>query len=646
MVRTAPTIVIVMLSSAAFAQDAVLEQITGDALPTPDLDRIEFYSDNPLLLDSASVNDILQLPLISRSTAQRIVAVLRAKTVASIAALCDAVGCAEEERYVLERCARLGKVTSAKIPISIRTRAMLWATPPSAATDGRFRGSPHELYTRAYSSVGATTIAALSNKDAGEPLAADFVSASVATRLGNSRIFLGDYYAECGLGLVAWRPFGARKGTDVISPCTEFGRGFQQYRSALEYRFFRGVALEHALPLAQNATVALRLGISALPRSASLDTSTQSITSLVTDGYHRTSTELARRRSTIERSVLGGAEFRSGQVSGGFVFLALDYPMPVTSTSTLVMPAQRGLFASTYGQLSMEQSTWTLEIARDYAGNIATRGGIEYREDATTIAVGGRWYAPHFRAPFGYNFGEASQPTNETGIYLGIRSRFATSVHNLFYADIYQHVAPIGALPRLRRGIDIFNETRVRIGMGTLIIVRVRQEHRTADRSTATGVVAEEILRSLIRCEVQHTTTSGAVARFRIEGVWQIPTEAVVSAPEHGLAVFGELSTPLSEHLTIGSRLTAYQTASFNSAVYTFEQLAPGLLVSVPLYGRGTRWFVFARWEMMAWLTLWIRYGSTERLDVTSIGSGLAAVPGTRDMRAYLQLDIRLPAKN
>lgn len=178
-----------MLSSAAFAQDAVLEQITGDALPTPDLDRIEFYSDNPLLLDSASVNDILQLPLISRSTAQRIVAVLRAKTVASIAALCDAVGCAEEERYVLERCARLGKVTSAKIPISIRTRAMLWATPPSAATDGRFRGSPHELYTRAYSSVGATTIAALSNKDAGEPLAADFVSASVATRLGNSRIF-------------------------------------------------------------------------------------------------------------------------------------------------------------------------------------------------------------------------------------------------------------------------------------------------------------------------------------------------------------------------------------------------------------------------------------------------------------------------
>lgn len=646
MVRNTPTIVMVVLSSVALAQDAVLEQITGDAIPTPDLDRIEFYSDNPLALDSATVSEILQLPLMSRSTAQRIVSALRTKKVASVAELCNAVGCTEEERYILERCTRLSNTSIARIPISIRSRAMLWATLPSAATDGRFRGSPHEIYTRAYSSIGATTIAALSNKDAGEPLMADFVSASVATSIGTSRIILGDYYAEFGVGLVAWRPFGARKGTDVITPCTEFGRGFQQYRSALEYRFFRGAAVEHLFRLTQNSGVILRAGISALPRSASLDTSIQAITSLVTDGYHRTSTELTRRRNTIERSILGGAEFRSGQFTGGFAFLALDYPMPVTSTSTLVMPARQGLFASTYAQLSMEQSTWTLEVARDYAGSIATRGGIEQRWNDATIALGGRWYAPRFRAPFGYNFGEASQPTNEAGIYLGIRSRVTPAVQNLFYADVYQHIAAIGTLPRLRRGIDVFNELRVRIGKGTIAIVRVRQEHRTEDYSTATGIVAEEILRSIIRGEVQHTTVSGCVVRFRIEGVWRIPTETVVSTPEHGLAAFGELSIPIAQRLIVGGRLTAYQTALFNSAVYTFEQLAPGLLVSVPLYGRGTRWFVFARWAPMEWLTLWVRYGSTERLDVSSVGSGITAVPGTRDKRAYIQLDMQLPAKN
>jgi|DewCreStandDraft_5_1066085.scaffolds.fasta_scaffold01134_1 hypothetical protein len=635
-------IVIVVTSTMLWAQDAVLEQITSDALSTPDLDRIEFYSDNPLLLDSARVEDILQLPLLSRTTARRIVSILRTKKPQTIAALCDAVGCSEEERYVLGRCAKLGGSSRAKVPLSVRSRAMLWATPPSAATDGRFRGSPHELYTRAHMVAGNTAVAALANKDAGEPLVADFLSASIATRLDNIGIIIGDYYAEMGLGLVLWRPFGARKGTDVVTPCTEFGRGFQQYRSALEYRFFRGVAVEYPLAVADGTTILVRAGLSALPRSASLDTVGGVITSLATDGYHRSSTEIARRRNVTERAALGALELRTSQFVCGIAALMLDYPMPVTSSSTLAMPARRGLFASAYALQNTDNTTWTAELARDYAGNVATRAGLEFRTTPATIALGGRWYAPMFRAPYGYNFGESSQPTNEAGIYLGVRARLATGLENLFYADVYRHTAPIGTLPRLRRGVDVFNETRVRLRRGASLLVRLRQEHRTEDRSTDAGSVAEEILRSTLRCELQHSDDAGVTARFRIEGVWQIPTESTVSTPEHGLAAFGELSIPLSAQLSIGGRLTAYSTASFNSAVYTFEQLAPGLLVSVPLYGRGTRWFVYLRCVATEHITFWVRYGATERLNVASLGSGLTEVPGTHEGRAYIQLDVRL----
>ncbi|MCS7301851.1 MAG: hypothetical protein NZ606_00230 [Candidatus Kapabacteria bacterium] len=641
MVRTWVTIGAVAVH-VALAQDAFLEQVTGDALPTPDLDRIEYYSENRILLDSATSEEIARLPYISRALARRIAALARKGTLRSITELCDALECTEEQRYVLERCTQLSSASFVPIPITLRTRAMLWATPPRGAQDGRFRGNPHELYTRAMSRFGATTIAALTNKDAGEPLLADFVSLSVATRLGTTRAVVGDYFLEQGLGLVLWRPFGARKGTDVIGPVTEFGRGIEQYRSAVQYRFFRGVALEQPLVLSDSTQILLRAGLSALPRTATVDTNRQAITSLATDGYHRTSTELAKRYQITERAAVGAVEYQSATITVGVSLLALDYPLPVRSSSTLVMPAQRGIFSSIYVSSMVGSTVIAAELARDYAGAFAVRAGIEQRAQPMTVALGTRWYAPEFRAPYGYNFGESSQPTNEMGLYASIRIRLSPTVQILSYADMYRHVAAIGALPRLRRGVDFFTELRARFDRRTLLLVRIRQEHRSDDQSTEAGTVAEEILRTTLRCELQHTSESGLNVRFRVENGWRQPSERVVSSAEHGVAAFGELAVPLIATLRVGGRITAYTTASFNSAVYTFEQLAPGLLVSVPLYGAGTRSFVFVEWHITPRLTLWARYGSTERLNVSSLGSGPTEVPGTRDARAYIQLDIRL----
>lgn len=641
MVRLSPLLVLAA-TTAAIAQDALLEQITGETVPTPDLDRIEYYSANPILLDSATTEQLTDLPFITRSTARRIVSAMRTRKPQTIAQLCDAIECTDEQRYVLERCVRIGGGPIVGFPVSVRSRAMLWATPPRTAGDGRMRGLPHELYTRAFAAVGATNISLLSNKDAGEPLLADFASLSIGSQIGSTRIVVGDYTAQWGMGLVAWRPFGARKGTDVVGPCTETGRGIEQYRSALEYRFFRGIAVQHPISLDDSTAVVVRAGYSAVPRSASLDTLAGTIASFATDGYHRTPTEIARRHNVIERAAIGAVEYRSSALTIGAGMLALDYPLPVASTSTLVMPAQRGMFGSLHASYRTEPIAIAGEIARDYASNLATRIGAEYRLDRTTIALSARWYAPEFRAPFGYNFGESSQPTNETGMYLGLRTRIGRNVQYLGYADVYRHVAAIGALPRLRRGLDLFNEVRIRLDNATILFVRFRQEHRTDDRSGEAGTVAEEILRTTLRCEIQHTTESGIVARFRIEGVWRVPTESPQPRTERGVAAFGELSVPIAQSASIGARATTYRTDSFASAVYTFEQLAPGLLVSVPLYGSGSRWFVFARWHLLDRLTLWLRYGTTERLDTETLGSGTTEISGNRDTRVYVQLDLRL----
>ncbi len=633
---------VLLFATIAHAQDAVLEQIAGETLPTPDLDRIEYYRDNPILLDSAQFDQLIELPYISRSTARRILRALGTRRFSTITELCRAIGCTEEQRYVLEQCTRLANEPLAGFPINVRTRAMLWATPPVASTDGRFRGTADELYLRATATVGSTAVSAVTNKDAGEPLLADFASLSVQTQLGTSRIIIGDYYVEAGMGLVLWRPIGARKGTDVITPCTEIGRGIAPYRSALEYRFFRGVAVELPWMIGDSTRVRLRCGLSALPRSGSVDTATGVITSLATDGYHRTASEIARRHQITESAAIATIELQTPHWNAGIVLLGLAYPYSIVSTSSLVMQGQRGIFGSVYAAYTRDRLSWTIESALDGASNFATRTGVEYRFDGATLAAGVRWYAPTFRAPFGYNFGESSQPSNEQGIYWGIRAVLAKGLQYLGYADIYQHTTTLSTLPRLRRGVDLFNELRVQLSKNTLLFIRLRQEHRTDDRPTDESTAAEEILRTTVRCELQHTTPSGLTARFRLEHLWRVPTESAGSSAERGIAAFAELSIPLTDRIAIGGRCTMYRTTSFNAAVYTFEQLAPGLLVSVPLYGSGSRWFVYLRWQLVDRIALWLRYGSTERLDVGSLGSGPTEVVGTNDARAYIQLDIRL----
>ncbi len=624
-------------------QDAFLEQITGDAVPTPDMDRIEYYSDHPILLDTASVDEIADLPYISRSMARRIHALFKSKNAPrTYYDVCEQLGCTDEQRLILERCTRIGSGILKDVTINARTRTMYWATPPRAASDGRFRGIPHEQYIRVSVNTGRTSIAALTNKDAGEPIVADFASGSLRTSIGNSVVIVGDYYTELGLGLMLWRPFGARKGTEVITPCTELGRGIKQYRSAMEYRFFRGIAVQQSILLGDSQSLTIRAGFSALPRSGTIDSISQSITSLSTDGYHRTPSELAKRHKITERSGFANAEYRSSTITIGSALLALDYPYPITSSSTLVMPAQRGIFTTLYAYHEWERIIGAWELSRDYNGNFASRIGIEHRAERTAIAIGGRWCAPYFRAPFGYNFGESTQPTNEAGIYGGIRSWLGHRVLLLAYADYFTHIATIGNLPRLRRGIDAFGEVRIRADRQTQVIVRIRQEHRTDDRSTDRGTVADEVLRTIIRCELQYVNEHGLTARLRIEGIQRTSTEAPSIEIEYGIAAFGELSIPLSEQITIGARWSYYQTDSFASAVYTFEQLAPGLLVSAPLYGSGSRSFVFVRWKFGERFSLWVRYGSMERQDTPSLGSGVTEIPGTRDTRAYLQLDMAL----
>ena len=190
-----------------------------------------------------------------------------------------------------------------------------------------FAGSPERIYTRftaAYRRQFSLNVTL--EKDPGEAFAFDpgtntygydYVSASAALlRAGRiEALVLGDFVAEFGQGVALWRAAGFGKGPDAVGGPVRSGRGIRPYGSVDENNFFRGAALSltvtpgvvataFASRRARDASVdTLGLGDPDLPPDA---VDGAAVTSLSATGLHRTPGELARK-DAIEETLVGGA---------------------------------------------------------------------------------------------------------------------------------------------------------------------------------------------------------------------------------------------------------------------------------------------------------------------------------------------------
>jgi hypothetical protein len=496
-----------------------------------------------------------------------------------------------------------------------------------------FAGNALDIYNRFMYSAQNLDVGVLTNKDMGEESLAEFYSGYAQYRNNDINIIAGDYSLEYGLGSILWRSFGARKGAEVVSTVSQLGRGIRPYRSSMETNFFRGAATSVDL-----GKINISAWYSNIDRAAGIDVENNNANSIYVTGLFRTENELEKRNKLNEQMFGSDISINISNFNIGLTGNYLQYTIPIESVSSRYFNGKEGLLASFYGIYSNETLMAAVETSRDADNNISYKANFESRIEDVSFVAAYRYFPAEFRSPYGFKFGEASYAANEEGFYVGLKYRGIKNVTSSFYADFYRSLYSTYILPLSLRGIDLFNETTIKINSKERILIRFRYEDKT-DNYKDDEIMQEYIYdktRMSSRIEYRGQVNKNVNIRFRIQGVRTILEN---NRNESGYAGFGEINWEISDFIKAGSRIAYYSTDSFDSALWLFEYAMPGLMQTNVLYGEGIRSFVYFKISPFEKLDFWIRYTYTSKNNEDSLGSGWNEINGNKDNRVYFQID-------
>jgi hypothetical protein len=652
-------------TSAQNEFEEILEEIVEDTEDTQAYEMIEYLLENPIEVNQASIDDFTKIPFISQQLADDIIK-FRSKygDYYSIGELNSVPGMTKElyakiKPYLIIDRSRFAKFNEEQnvreeaqrksftqlTDLEIRSRTISDLQRRKAFATGKFFGSPIKQYQRLKAAYDKSfKLNLLAEKDAGEKSLTDFYSGNFSVNnLGFIKNFVvGDYVLEFGQGLTIWRQIGFSKGAEAIYPIKKKGNGVIPYTSSDENQFFRGAAGS-----IKYSDFTLHAFYSINSFDANIDTLTGYISSRPTDGYHRSESELRKKNQSIEKMFGGRIDYQLGRRVGlGLMHYQSKF------NNRLALNSSFKSFEDSYDYTSFDFNVYieTLnlygEISRDknnvFAALIGLQSGIGRAVDFVVLF---RNYPARFLNLHGYGFGERNGLTrNETGIYSGVK--VATQYGRInFYYDHFYFPYPLTNDRTLTKGYEFLTEYVSPTFAGTTFLVRYKYENKEVnekgvDSYNRTQRYSLNRLQQNLRFEVQKVLPENARLRFRTEIVDVYYTK--LKPHEIGYLVFGDIRVEPIRNLKISSRYIYFQTQSYESRVYEFENDLTGVLYNPGLYGRGMRWYIVAQYKIWRMFTLSFKYAETYRDDVKRISSGDSEINNNLDNRLSLQVEFRL----
>lgn len=522
-----------------------------------------------------------------------------------------------------------------------------------------YAGSPARLYTRLHLTARRQLSLNLTlEKDPGEAFrwhprtsryGFDHVTAHAALHdVGRlETLVVGDFSAAFGQGLALWRSFALTKGRDGVASVARQGAGLSPYSSTEENHFFRGVGA--TVRLAASVTATAFGSRRARDATLSHDTDgTPMVTTFATSGLHRTPHEL-NQRDAVRENVLGVA-LEVGTTRGhlGIVGYRSRLSHPIAPSTALYRrfdaTGTSHSVVSAYANILVGDASLFGELARSASSAWGGLGGAQIDLSTAAAVVAVRHYPHDFTSRHGRAFGtRGSPPQNEAGIYLGLDMRPARTWRLRGYFDQYRFPWLRYQTPRPTTGHDtrlvIEHDPRPWLHYYLQLRTETREEGTSIQTPTGRRLAGvHPVTRQSARLHGDYTFSSRLRLRTRLE----VTRTFDAHASSTGLLLYQGLRWQARPWLRLDGRWALFETDGFAARIYAYEH---DLLYtfSVPVFsGRGERQYLLLNVTPMDRLRLEVKYGVTRYRDVTSVGSGLDAVPGTRLREVRAQVRWRL----
>ncbi len=502
---------------------------------------------------------------------------------------------------------------------------------------GKYEGSKLKSYNRLFYSYDKNYQAGfLTEKDAGELSFTDFTSFHLQVKdIGFLKNFVaGDYVLEFGQGLALWSPFGFSKGADAVFPVKKKSRYLRPYTSAAEYRFFRGAASRVTFE-----DFSLTAFYSNNTFDATVDSITGKITSVGQTGLHRFESELNKKGAAKSKLIGGVLDYKFlGKMNVGVIYYNASFDRNFASSSIYDLSGDNFNYLSTYYDLNFSNINFFGEASYD-GTSVASINGIQISTGNNFIFTSSvRNYPRNYNNLYGFGFSERSgKISNEIGIYSGIKWKTPFGILNLYY-DIFKFPFRTSENSLSSEG----NELLFDFASSPIAKFEIRLRYKYENKEITELIdVDEEIVRRLkqiIRTEFVYNFSKYLRLKTRIEYNHFFIKDAGIK--EDGLLFFQDVRFIPRNNLNLYGRIVFFQTDSFNSAIYEFENDLLGVMPNLAMYGTGIRWYVIVKYNLLQLLTISAKYSETYKPDESFLSSGDNEIIGNLDNRFSLQIDL------
>ncbi len=526
-----------------------------------------------------------------------------------------------------------------KINVQIRSRLGSDLQTRDGFIRGNYVGSKLKSYNRILIKHSSNIQAGvITEKDAGEKSFSDYYSFHFSFRNYGilKQLILGDYNLEFAQGMLLWSTYSFSKGSDATLPVKRNSRNLRAHTGASEYGFFRGTAV--------NINVYdfnILFFYSSKKIDANIDSLTREIKSLPLTGFHATLSEISRKNSASETVIGSRLEyFLNPSNKFGVTFYNSQFSNPFQKNSVFDLSGNKFSFYSfdfdnRFGSINVFG-----EIANDKNSTTFYGGLIISPFSKLQIASSIRYYPKNFSNLHAFGFGEQSGKTqNEIGVYNGIKYNSDFGFFNIYF-DKFKFPYSTYENPIPSIGNEFYLSYRKKINRDLELHLRFKSENKEVTESINNLKSLTERIRNSYRVEFDYFVLKNLKLRTRLE--YNTHRIDKINLFEKGFLIYEDLRISPIKDMTIYGRVILFDTDSFSSAVYEFENDLTGLFSNLAMYGEGIRYYILVKYKVVKNVALSFKYAETYKPNERFLSSGNNRIVGNVDNRINFQIDINL----
>jgi len=521
--------------------------------------------------------------------------------------------------------------------------------------NSRYLGSPERLYTR-YRFRYSTNISwgFTAEKDAGEeffkgsqPNGFDFYSGHVFIKnIGKIKsLAIGDYQVSFGQGLAFATGLAMGKTANTINIKRNY-QPLKPFTSVDENQFMRGAATTVSFGKFDITAMFSRQKIDAnviTEVDTTVNDEGTAVSSFQITGLHSTPGELADKDALRSSHYGGHVAYKTQKLNVGVtaVYSSFDRTLDrsLSYYNQFEFTGDHNLVTSIDYNFIHRNLNFFGEVARSENGGLGTINGVIAAIDPKlSLSILYRNFGRDYQTLFANPIAEATNPTNEQGIYAGAELKPSPYwTINAYFDSFKSNWLKYGA-DAPSYGYEILGQVTWRPSKKLEMYARVRNRNKPANTTDEVSGLKyiDDLLQSNYRYQVSYKVSDALTLKNRIE---LVDYKRGNNPVEKGYFIYQDvLFKPLSKPFDITLRYALFDTDSYNSRIYAYENDVLYSYSIPSFYYRGSRAYGIVRYQYKKLFDVWVRYGYWLYNNRTVIGSGLSEIQGNRKSEIKIQI--------